>query len=193
MLFAWVDTLPMRPVFILDSFSKFLEGGDENSAKDVNEFWSKIDPLKRAGCSFIPIHHSGKKGEKGENYRPYRGSTAIEAGCDYMFEVENATQSGNGGMLSTIKMWRFKARNKQPFGDKNSVMFIDIDPGSGHFTIGEDPTLTAARVREAKKAAKTDKSKIHEAPKPNQADDVDVTDGMRTGPEEDDDGEALSL
>jgi RecA-family ATPase len=160
----WVNTLTQRPVFILDSLSKFLDGGDENSATDINKFWSKIDPLKRAGCSFILIHHAGKKGE---NTRQYRGSTAIEAGCDYMFEFSDESQSGQGDLLSTIKMTRFKARNKQPFGDKNSTMLIDIDPFTGVFDIGKERPKSKSKPAGETKTAPA-------------ADDIDVTVGMRT-------------
>ena len=146
----WVETLSTPPVFILDSFSKFLDGGDENSTTDVNKFWSKIDPLKRAGCSFILIHHAGKTTE---HSRQYRGSTAIEAGCDYMFEFKDDTQSGNGDLLATIRMNRFKARNKMPFGDKDSTMLIDIDPFTGVFEIGKEKPKSKAKPLVKSKAA----------------------------------------
>ncbi len=96
----WVNELDIRPVILLDSYSHFLDGGDENSTKDVNKLWAEIRPLKRAGVSFIILHHLGK----GEDARKFlRGSTAIQAGVDYAFRVSNKTPNVGSGTQIVVR------------------------------------------------------------------------------------------
>lgn len=121
----WVNSLPMRPVILCDSFTHFLNGGDENSSRDINALWADIRNLRRSGCSFIFLHHLGK----GENVSDFfRGSTAIRAGIDFGFRVENTTPGPNNRDkdITQMRITRVKRRNHSAFGNKDSQMTIRI-------------------------------------------------------------------
>ena len=110
MVEKWVDKQNIRPVILCDSFANFLEGGDENSAKDVGKLWENIRRLRRFGVSFIFLHHLGK-GQEAADF--IRGSTAIRAGVDFAFKVENTTPGSNNRDkdLSQMRITRVKHRN----------------------------------------------------------------------------------
>ena len=116
----WVNILDQRPVIVCDSFGHFLEGGDENSAKDVNRLWKQISDLKQAGCAFIFLHHKNKNAE---TLDPFRGSTAIRAGIDYGFLVENRSPAQ---LLTNMQIKRIKSRSAAPFGDDEGVLNLRI-------------------------------------------------------------------
>jgi hypothetical protein len=132
----WVKAQSVAPVIVMDSFTHFMpDGGDENSAKDVNEVWKKIKSLRRRGVSFIVLHHAGK----GTNATTYRGSSAIRAGCDFMFSVTDKSDRSKGDFLTKVLIKRFKTRNGQQFGNKKSEMTIDITV-EGYISSADQPT-----------------------------------------------------
>jgi RecA-family ATPase len=125
MVEKWVDKQSVKPVILCDSFVNFLEGGDENSAKDVAKLWDNIRKLRRFGVSFIFLHHLGK----GVNAADFiRGSTAIRAGLDFAFKVENTTPGANNRdkNLTQMRITRVKHRNNSKFGNQDSQMTIQI-------------------------------------------------------------------
>lgn len=70
-------------LIFVDTWSRALAGGDENSAKDVGEAVTLCAKLHRAtGATIVLIHHSGKDTSKGA-----RGSTALLGACDAEIEV----------------------------------------------------------------------------------------------------------
>ena len=60
-------------VIFIDTVSRAMVGGDENSAETMGMFISHCEALQRAyGCTVVGVHHSGKDATKG-----LRGSSAL--------------------------------------------------------------------------------------------------------------------
>ena len=78
-----VRALPDVSLIFVDTWSRVIAGGDENSAKDVTEAVDLCAKLYRStGATIVLIHHSGKDSTKGA-----RGSTVLLGACDCEIEV----------------------------------------------------------------------------------------------------------
>ena len=77
---------------IFDTLARCFDG-DENSARDMNNFVSGCDKIRaETGTSIMCIHHSGKDANKGA-----RGSSVLRAACDYEFHVK---RNGNSKLIT---------------------------------------------------------------------------------------------
>lgn len=100
---AAVDEAGIRPALIVvDTFSKFSAGLDENSNQEVSEYLSKltIGLRERYTSTVLLVAHSGH----GDSKRP-RGASALMANpdCEFIIERPNPT-----AMTVTISRERFK-------------------------------------------------------------------------------------
>lgn len=74
---------------VIDTLSRSIVGGDENSAKDMTVVIEQLDVIRRrTGACVLVVHHSGKNGEAGA-----RGSSALEAAADSVFQLNNANDT----------------------------------------------------------------------------------------------------
>src|SRR5258708_21582640 len=75
--------MPLAPrLIILDTLSRCMVGGDENSSKDMGLFVEACAEIQRAtGATILVIHHTGKNGI-GE-----RGSSVLPCACETMIEL----------------------------------------------------------------------------------------------------------
>lgn len=79
-------------LIVIDTLSRALAGGDENSSVDMGAFVKHIDAIKTAtGAHIAIVHHSGKDAAKG-----MRGWSGMRAAIDTEMEVQN-------NVLSTTK------------------------------------------------------------------------------------------
>jgi hypothetical protein len=85
-LIRTIRRLPEPPrLIVLDTLARCIEGGDENSAKDVGILIGVADRLREEfKTTVLIIHHSGKNGDE-------RGSTALRGAADTMLKL---TESG---------------------------------------------------------------------------------------------------
>jgi RecA-family ATPase len=183
MIEKWVNKLvangvDVRPIIVCDSFSLFLNGGDENSSKDVNALWTNIRKLKRYGVTFIFIHHLGK-GKDVLDF--FRGSTAIRAGVDFGFKVENTTPGLNNHDkdLTQMKLTRVKHRNSAKFGNQDSEMTIKISK-SGDF----QPVIEFAKPRTGPVGRPNLKDDQEEFNIPDPSDQAELSVGLAQAEEE---------
>ena len=74
-------------LLIVDTVSRALGGGDENSSSDVGSFITSLDLLREhlAGCHILGIHHLGKDASKGA-----RGHSSLSCAVDTAVEVQRA-------------------------------------------------------------------------------------------------------
>lgn len=81
-LFQTIRKLPEPPTLIaLDTLARCIQGGDENSAKDVGAVIGVADRLREEfKATVLIIHHSGKNGAE-------RGSTALRGAADTMLRL----------------------------------------------------------------------------------------------------------
>jgi KaiC/GvpD/RAD55 family RecA-like ATPase len=91
--------LPSKPAFIvIDTFSKFSSGIDENSNGEVAQYLSGLSMLRdEFGCTVLLVAHSGH----GDAKRP-RGANALMSNPDAEYIVERS------GMTVTVTRDRFK-------------------------------------------------------------------------------------
>jgi RecA-family ATPase len=76
-------------VVIIDTLMDVLDGGDDNSSKDVAPLYKKLRVVAGiTGSVIIIIHHANKM-------NGYRGSTAIKGGSDLMIQISSKTTSPN--------------------------------------------------------------------------------------------------
>jgi len=83
--------LPVPPkLIVLDTLARCIEGGDENSARDVGALVGVADRLRAEfKTTVLIIHHSGKNGDE-------RGSTALRGAADTMLKL---TEDSGGVMI----------------------------------------------------------------------------------------------
>lgn len=97
------SALPCRLV-ILDTLSRAMAGGDENSGQDMTRAVSAIDEVKAAtGAHVMVIHHCGKDEARGA-----RGHSSLRAAVDTEIEVSRP----EGQSVSTVRVT--KQRDMQP-------------------------------------------------------------------------------
>lgn len=83
---------------IIDTLSRALAGGDENSSVDMGRLVQNCDAIREAtGAHLMLIHHTGKDQAKGA-----RGHSLLRAATDSEFEVKAKTP-GAGGVLTVRK------------------------------------------------------------------------------------------
>ena len=100
-----IDALAEKPALIVvDTFSKFSAGIDENSNGEVAQFLTGLSSLRdEFGCSILLVAHAGH----GDAKRP-RGANALMSNPDCEYIVERS------GMMVTVTRDRFKDTPSMP-------------------------------------------------------------------------------
>jgi len=127
-----------KPLLIVDSLHKFLGDGTGDKtnpwrSSDIEPVLQKLRLLTLAGATVIIIHHATKADPE-----KYRDSSAIGAGCDFMFAVVGEEQDAQG--VKRVRMMGKPSRGAQP-PSLNLIAFpalIDL----GKFTLESDPPKT---------------------------------------------------
>jgi len=98
-----LQELQDRPVLIvIDTLARCLDGGDENTARDMGKVITGCDRIRRAtGASVVLVHHSGKNGET------ERGSSALRGAVDTALAVSRAE---DGGVIVSCEKQKDEAR-----------------------------------------------------------------------------------
>jgi hypothetical protein len=92
----WVDRLEL---IVVDTLSRTLSGGDENSPADMGAFVRNCDRLRlHTGAHVLAIHHTGKNADAGA-----RGHSLLKAAADTEIEV---TKSEAGIVTATVSKQR---------------------------------------------------------------------------------------
>jgi len=73
---------PAVDLVVVDTLNKNFAGGDENNAGETAAFFNRLT-LSFPGACVLVVHHLGKDTSKGS-----RGSSAIEAGADYVYRTK---------------------------------------------------------------------------------------------------------
>ncbi len=91
------EAVAAEPRFVvLDTLARTMEG-DENSAKDFNQYLQAATAIQdKFKCTVLIVHHTGKDGGRGA-----RGSSAIKAGMDFSYALE---KSGTAVILKCEKL-----------------------------------------------------------------------------------------
>jgi RecA-family ATPase len=80
---------------IVETFRRVLVG-DENTAKDVTEFWRAVEPIIQAGKTLIVSHHMKKPQSRSRGAVRHRasGSTDVMSAADDALAFERAGKEG---------------------------------------------------------------------------------------------------
>lgn len=82
-------------VIVIDTLSRIMAGGDENSAADMTALIRNIDAIREAtGAHIMLVHHTGKDTARGA-----RGHSSLRAATDTEIEVQN--EDGNRAAMVT--------------------------------------------------------------------------------------------
>jgi hypothetical protein len=88
--------LPNAPhLIVIDTLSRVMAGGDENSAADMTALIRNIDAIREAvGAHILTVHHTGKDAARGA-----RGHSSLRAATDTEIEIMN--EDGNRAAVVT--------------------------------------------------------------------------------------------
>lgn len=99
-LIGEINALVNVAVVVIDTLSRAMAGGNENSPDDMTAFIGKCDRIKEeTGAHIMVIHHSGKDSSKGA-----RGHSALRAAADT--EIEVTKDSASGIVTAEVKKQR---------------------------------------------------------------------------------------
>jgi hypothetical protein len=87
-------------LFVIDTFSCFFPGLDENSAPDAQRFCNALQPVLQAGVAVLLLHHPAK-GDRPEGHAG-RGSGALLAAADILIEMGQTQGHPNRRVLKTM-------------------------------------------------------------------------------------------
>ena len=105
-------------LIFVDTWSRVIAGGDENSAQDVAAAVDLCAKLHRStGATIVLIHHSGKDASKGA-----RGSTVLLGACDCEIEVSR-NQDDREAQVTKLK----NARDGDRFAFRLHVVPVTTD------------------------------------------------------------------
>lgn len=110
---------PLR-VIVIDTLSRVMAGGDENSAQDMTALIRNIDAIRAAtGAHIVLVHHSGKDAAKGA-----RGHSSLRAATDTEIEVTHE----EGDRVATVTKQRdYQGGESFAFGLKSVELGQDQD------------------------------------------------------------------
>lgn len=115
------DARPGLPlVIVIDTLSRIMAGGDENSAADMTALIRNIDAVREAtGAHVILVHHTGKDTARGA-----RGHSSLRAATDTEIEVANE----NGARAAQVTKQRdHQGGETFPFALKSVALGFDAD------------------------------------------------------------------
>ena len=116
-LVAAIRALPERPgLIVIDTLSRAMAGGDENSSVDMGALVKNLDRLRAATSAHVlVVHHTGKDKARGA-----RGHSLLRAATDTEIEVEN-------GVISVTKQRDLDREWSSGFDLEPRVLGVDAD------------------------------------------------------------------
>jgi hypothetical protein len=115
------ESFPELPLLIvIDTLSRIMAGGDENSAADMTALIRNIDAIREAtGSHIMLVHHTGKDTARGA-----RGHSSLRAATDTEIEVGN----DNGARAALVTKQRdYQGGETFAFGLKSVTLGHDQD------------------------------------------------------------------
>ena len=140
------DRTPGKPLLIvIDTLSRIMAGGDENSAADMTALIRNIDAIREAtGAHIMLVHHTGKDAARGA-----RGHSSLRAATDT--EIEVANEDGARAAMVT-KQRDYQGGETFAFALKSVSLGLDQDGDEVTSCVVE--TADAEEFQAARKAKK---------------------------------------
>ena len=112
-----------RMMIVIDTLSRVMAGGDENSAQDMTALIRNIDAIRaRTGAHIMLVHHTGKDSARGA-----RGHSSLRAATDTEIEVAPPSEDGAPRMAMVTKQRDHNGGETFAFGLKSVTLGIDQD------------------------------------------------------------------
>lgn len=112
-------------LIVIDTLSRIMAGGDENSAADMTALIRNIDAIRAAtGGHVMLVHHTGKDAARGA-----RGHSSLRAATDTEIEVQNADDEEGGFVRAAMvtKQRDYQGGETFAFILKGSTLGLDQD------------------------------------------------------------------
>src|SRR5262249_46647486 len=100
-VYQWMEAHP-NPLILIDGWSAFFPGDNENDASQTRKFILVLRDLTKRGATVIVLHHPGKA----ETAKVFRGSSYFSGGIDCGWTVKNS----GADRLATVRLTAFKNR-----------------------------------------------------------------------------------
>lgn len=125
-------------LIVIDTLARSMGNADENTAKDMNVVYKRVDSIRRqTGASVLLVHHSGKDVDRGS-----RGSTSLPGAVDTVIVC---------GKKDGL---RYIESDKQRNGENGLQAFFQLEPYVlGIDADGDEKTTCYAKFLEAEAAA----------------------------------------
>jgi hypothetical protein len=160
------SALPCRLV-VIDTLSRSMPGGDENSGRDMTVAVQSIDAIRAAtGAHVLCIHHTGKNLEAGA-----RGHSSLRAAVDTEIEITRP----EGSDISTARITKQRdlpIGGPMPFSLKVVTLGIDRrgKPLTSCVVQHEDEMMAPSRSKAGRKNEVSNNDLIQLLPRPSTAD-----------------------
>ncbi len=120
------DAYPDMPhIIFIDTLSRVMAGGDENTPADMTALIKNIDLLREhTGAHIMLVHHSGKDTARGA-----RGHSSLRAATDTEIEVQN-----DEGCRAALVMKQRDHQGGEEFGFSLKAVTIGIDEDGDEIT-----------------------------------------------------------
>lgn len=100
---AWLRLAERRgDLWVVDSFTASASGTDENDARAAEPLQHAARLAETCGCTVVFIHHARKSNGGTDRREAVRGSSAIYAACDRVFEFTDLEKKDGGIVMSTM-------------------------------------------------------------------------------------------
>jgi hypothetical protein len=109
-------------LIVIDTLSRIMAGGDENSAQDMTALIRNIDAIREVtGAHIILVHHTGKDSARGA-----RGHSSLRAATDTEIEISTG-EDGGPRMAMVTKQREYQGGEVFPFTLKPVPLGTDPD------------------------------------------------------------------
>ena len=128
-------------LIVIDTFNRCSPGCDENSTKDVSDFFGGCDVLREefGGASVLIVHHSGKDRAKGG-----RGASALGGAMDVIFELVKESRDKPLATLLNNTATTKPQKDSAPLPDL-ALEFVEVEI-DGLALSEDDPHATTSLV-----------------------------------------------
>ncbi len=132
---TWVTLSKLHlDLLIIDSYHAGSPGIEENDAGSDLPLQHAGTFAEKTGCTVIIIHHS-RKGSGGDRRESVRGSTAIFAACDRIFEFDDLEKGDGGIVRATLRSIKDGA------GKRPEDFRVELDDLGLRFVEGAKPEV----------------------------------------------------
>lgn len=137
-------------LIVIDTLSRVMAGGDENSAADMTALIRNIDAIRAAtGAHVMLVHHTGKDTARGA-----RGHSSLRAATDTEIEVQNSEDEEGAQHRAAMVTKQRDYSGGETFAFTLKTVLLGEDQDGDEVTSCVVETADAEEFRAAKKAKK---------------------------------------